>query len=126
MSSTAARFGQIVEQRRLQLDLTQLDVHAAGGPSNSTLTSIENGRLEELTRATARKLDKGLQWEQGSARVAWQGGDPTPLQPSPATPRTPDELESVRRHVAQAAIDDGLRYRLLALIDESQERGATG
>lgn len=68
MSSNAQRFGEYVKARRLELDLNQLEVSAAGGPSNSMLTTIENGRLGELTRATARKLDKGLQWEPGSAR----------------------------------------------------------
>lgn len=124
MSTNAQRFGQIVLARRLKLDLNQLEVSAAGGPSNSTLTAIENGRLEELTRATAKKLDRGLRWEPGSARVAWQGGDPTPLLE--ATSPVRDDLGAVRRHISEAAIDDGLRRRLLAVLDDSQERGAAG
>ena len=123
MSTNAQRFGQIVLDRRLELDLSQLEVGEAGGPSNSTLTNIENGRLEKLERATAKKLDKGLRWESGSARVAWQGGDPTPLMT--AAPRARDEVDELRRYISEAAIGEGLRLRLLAVLSESEERGAT-
>ncbi len=79
MSSNSERLGKAVLKRRNDLDLSQLDVHAGGGPSNTSLTKIENGLLETLTRVTARKLDAGLQWEQGSAKAVWNGGEPTPL-----------------------------------------------
>lgn len=125
MSTNAHRFGQIVLARRLALDLNQLDVSAAGGPSNSTMTNIENGRLEELTRATAKKLDKGLRWESGSARTAWQGGDPTPLLTAPQ-PVAHDDMDALRRYIGEAVIDEPLRRRLLAVLDDSRERGATG
>lgn len=69
-----------VKWRRGNLGLNQLEVWQAGGPSNTTLTEIENGRLETLTNSTAKKLDKGLQWEPGSAMAAWRDGTrPTAL-----------------------------------------------
>lgn len=77
-SKGAERLGQFVRERREALDLNQLEVHAAGGPSNSWQTLIENGRLDTLSRLTARKLDRGLRWEPGSARRVWEGGEPTP------------------------------------------------
>lgn len=80
MSSNAERFGMVVMTRRLELDLNQLEAGAAGGPSNTTLTAIENGRITDLSRTTARKLDKALQWEPGSAKRTWLGGDPAPLE----------------------------------------------
>lgn len=79
MSSNADRLAAEVLSRRKELDLTQLDVWQAGGPSNTTLTKIESGGIDDLTRTTARKLDEGLQWERGSARAVWDGGKPTPL-----------------------------------------------
>lgn len=121
MSTNAQRLGEYVLARRLELDLNQLDVHAAGGPSNSTLTNIENGRLEDLTRATARKLDKGLRWQPGSARSIWDGGEPIPLGGRPAYRE--DDLEELRRHIGAADVDDALRKRLLDVIDEGV-RGA--
>lgn len=124
MSTNPVRFGQIVKARREELDLNQLEVAAAGGPSNSTMTAIENGRMHDLERATAKKLDKGLQWEPGSARVAWQGGEPTPLLTTVRAATSP--LESLRAHIDGAAISNGLRLRLLAVLDDEVERGAAG
>lgn len=80
VSSNAERFGQMVLKRRTQLDLTQLEVDAAGGPSNTKQTEIEGGLLEKLLPNMAKKLDAGLRWEKGSARRTWDGGDPTPLE----------------------------------------------
>ena len=123
MSTNAHRFGQIVLARRLELDLNQLEVAAAGGPSNSTMTAIENGRLEDLSRATAKKLDRGLQWEPGSARLAWQGGTPVPLLPvSRAQPH--DDLDAIRRYVSEARIEEELRHELIAVIDAHERRAA--
>lgn len=82
MSSNAQRLADAVLARREELALTQLEVAAAGGPSNTTLTVIENGLTANLTNATAKKLDRGLQWAPGSARTVWLGGDPTPLETS--------------------------------------------
>src|SRR5687767_7491695 len=76
MSSNAKRLGEYVLRRRTEPDLTQIEAWHAGGPSNTTQTTIENGNLETLTRATARKIDAGLGWEEGSARKVWNGGEP--------------------------------------------------
>lgn len=89
MSTNADRLGKAVLARRKQLDVTQMEVWQSGGPSNTTLTAIENGETTSLVRATARKLDVGLRWEPGSAKRVWEGGDPTPL-PAP----TPDEFSA--------------------------------
>lgn len=77
MSSESIRLAEAVLHRRIELALSQLEVAAAGGPSNTKLTEIENGRLESLTPATAKKLDKGLQWAAGSAMTVWRGGEAT-------------------------------------------------
>lgn len=91
MSSNAERFGLIVRARREQLDLIQTEVTAAGGPSNTKMTEIEQGRLMDLSPLIAKKLDKGLRWESGSARRTWLGG-------------TPNALESVYAPSLEAAI----------------------
>ena len=80
MSSNAERFGLIVKEWRERRDLNQLEVSQAGGPSNTKMTEIENGRLVDLTPLMAKKLDKGLRWVEGSARRTWLGGEPTPIE----------------------------------------------
>ena len=79
MSSNAGRLAEAVRKRRAELEMSQLEVQAAGGPSNTWQTLIEGGRLETLTRITARRIDAGLQWEEGSARDVWEGGYPRAL-----------------------------------------------
>jgi hypothetical protein len=79
-SNPAERFGRIVHERRVHLDFTQADVTKHGGPSNTKQTEIENGLLASLLPNMAKKLDRGLQWEPGSARRTWLGGGPTPLE----------------------------------------------
>lgn len=73
-----------VRARRAHKDWTQLDVYNQGGPSNSTLTAVEDARPPGPSRSTLRKLDVGLQWESGSARRVLEGGEPTPLEATPA------------------------------------------
>jgi hypothetical protein len=73
------QFGRAVLARREELGLSQLDVWHKRGPSNTTLTAIENGRMSDLTPATAKKLDNGLDWEPGGALRLWRDG----VTPSP-------------------------------------------
>lgn len=94
MSSNTQRLGEAVLARRHELELTQLEVWNSGGPSNTTLTTIENGQQTSLSRATARKLDKGLQWVEGSAKRVWEGGDPVPLEAVAGVP--PEVLREVQ------------------------------
>lgn len=50
------------------------------GPSSTTVSDIENGDAAALAAKTFRKLDESLQWEDGSAKRAFDGGDPIPLE----------------------------------------------
>lgn len=116
MSSKARRLAKAVLARRKELDVSQLDVWQAGGPSNTKLTEIENGRTENLTRVTARRLDTGLQWEPGSAKRVWEGGEPTPLI---STRVPPADARLLREQIEAAAeIDDRTREELLRILDE--------
>lgn len=115
MSSTGQRFGGLVLARRNELELSQVEVSDAGGPSNTWLTLIENGRLESLSRVTARKLDTGLKWEPGSARRAWNGGEPTPLLDESFHP---DSSATLRHYIEHADLKPEIRARLLAVLDE--------
>lgn len=119
MSSKAEHLAHHVRARREQLDLSQMDVWMSGGPSNTTLTEIENGRLTNLTRTTARKLDVGLKWEAGSAKAVWEGGEPTPTLPGVSS----KDSAWLRKQIEGAdGIDATTRDALIHMLDE-QERG---
>jgi len=115
-NSPARRLAEAVLKRRADLDLTQLDVWQAGGPSNTTLTKIENAEIDSLARVTARRLDKGLQWAPGSARAVFEKGE----EPAPAVEGL--GLEDARWFAEQiAAADEETRRRIADIL---RERGA--
>jgi hypothetical protein len=101
MSSSGERLGRYVKDRRLRLDRNQMEVWQAGGPSNTTLSDIENGRLKTLTRVTARKLDAGLNWGAGSARAVWDGGEPVELDSEDQSESEELALADLRDAVAE-------------------------
>lgn len=74
------RLSRFVRERRAELGISQDEVAARGGPSSVTLTKIELDRWNPSpTRAqkTLALLDKGLSWDDGGARAAAKGGEPT-------------------------------------------------
>lgn len=98
------KFGAVVAARRRWLGLTRDQVHAAGGPADTTLARIENPTPTTAPpRArTLRRLDEGLRWSPGSAARTLAGGEPDPLdtesaensEPSaPANPLNFSKLE---------------------------------
>ena len=90
-----------VSKRRLDLDLTQVQVWERGGPSNSTLTAIEAARPPAPSRSTLRKLDKALNWEEGSARRCLLGGYPIELEHATRVMWPPEAVDAaLESHVA--------------------------
>lgn len=123
MSTNAEHLARHVRARRDELELSQLDVWQAGGPSNTTLTEIENGRLHNLTRTTARKLDIGLQWETGSARRAWEGGEPTPVLRPGGRPMSSKDSAWLREQIFGAdAVPQETKEELLHVLEEQERR----
>jgi hypothetical protein len=109
----ASRLGDAVKSRRARLGRTQLEIWQAGGPANSTLTSIESGRQTVISTATLRKLDKGLSWEPGTAaRIL--NGEPvnpisTPLENMPTekvAEIASEALSELRRRIRHVPVDD--------------------
>jgi|GEM_PF-6357093 len=76
MANEIERLGRFVSERRKELGLSQIDVWQSGGPSNSTLTGIETGSANKVSRSTLRKLERSLMWAPGSAQVVLDGGEP--------------------------------------------------
>ena len=95
------RFGRIVRARREQLGYQQETM--PHGPSSTTMSDIENGDIQTLAAKTFRKLDESLEWEAGSARLAYEGGDPKPLENRVVlelqSVPTDDLLDEIRRRI---------------------------
>jgi transcriptional regulator with XRE-family HTH domain len=71
-----ARFGAIVNKRRRELGLSLDDVAASGGPSQVTVSNIEQGSTNRPHFGTFTKLDAVLKWKPGSAARAFDGQEP--------------------------------------------------
>lgn len=69
-----------VKRRRVELGLTQPQVHAAGGPSVSMLSKIEGAKRTSYEDMAIARLEKALQWAPGSIEAIRRGGAPTPLK----------------------------------------------
>lgn len=113
MTTDLQKFGQRVRARREELGLTQLQVAAQGGPSNTTQTKIEGGEPPEPSNATLRKVDSGLRWLQGSARALLRDGlEPTPLRdPWPGEDDYLDDPAGRRPWEQRGSSTVGTRFR---------------
>lgn len=91
------RLGRIVRAARGAR--SQQDIRENGGPSDETLSKIEQGNYKPTrsVQSTLEKLDKGFGWAPGSAHAVLAGGDPRPAV-------TSDDLddESVRLRIQLA------------------------
>ena len=91
-----------VNRRRAFLAMSQLDVWQAGGPSNSTMTSIEGATSLSITAATLRKLDIGLKWPLGTALGILKGD----IAPVTAAEMKTEPAGSVGRGLATLIPDE--------------------
>lgn len=71
------RLGDAIRRRRLTLDLSQEELGRRSGVTPVTISRIENGHSAKIR--TLWKLDRGLEWEPGSAEAVLRGGEPTEL-----------------------------------------------
>jgi transcriptional regulator with XRE-family HTH domain len=119
------RLAAAIRKRRTDLGLTQLDIHHAGGPSNSTLTALESGAQQSINNPTLNKLDTALSWTPGTALAILRGEaeDVADLTEVPID----HLLSEIRRRVVQApsATEFGRRTPMPPLGDKSKRR-ATG
>ena len=67
---------QLTKERRLELGLTQAQVHSAGGPAPATLYLLENGCRTSFSPQILRRLERALGWRAGSIRRVLAGGRP--------------------------------------------------
>ncbi len=87
MTDDLANLAHHVKARREARNWSQVHVwKKKGGPSNTKLTQIEAALPPTPSPATLRKLDKGLEWESGSAEIVLLGGEPTELPDADGPP----------------------------------------
>lgn len=110
MIGDVARLGLAVRDRRTRLGLSQAGLWKTGGPSNSTLTNIENGRAVPVSAITLRKLDTALRWRTGSAYTLLYGEES----------RTPISLPGATLHAQDLAAAAAQARRALELFDEKR------
>jgi len=67
---------QLIRERRMELGLTQAQVHSAGGPAPATLYLLENGCRSSFSPQILRRLERALGWRAGSIRRVLAGGRP--------------------------------------------------
>lgn len=108
----AAKLAEAVKARRHQLGLTPDLVKAAGGPSATVLSQIENAYDNDYRLPTLAKLDRALQWPAGTAAALWEGGE------LPSAPAVNDgELEAALDRLA------GLIERVIPLLESIAPAG---
>lgn len=95
------RLGRYVRRRRdKELDMTQLDVQNAGGPSTATMRLIEGGHQEGYSTMTIAALETALGWEHGSAAKILRNGEPD-LKPAQPEPEPEPEPEPQNHYAAE-------------------------
>lgn len=128
------RFGRIMFERRTQLGMTRDEVHAAGGPSDTTLARIEKPSLDTAPPRpkTLRLLDAGLKLVPGNAALTLAGGnlqgieelhadeqlpEPEPeLATKPSMPSHADEADPLT--FRRVSVDVSVVQRLIAASEQ--------
>jgi hypothetical protein len=67
---------KVIKERRLDLGLTQAQVHSAGGPAPATLYLLEHGCRTSFRPEILGRLERALGWRAGSIRRVLAGGRP--------------------------------------------------
>lgn len=77
------RLAQYLERRIAELALEYAEVCRRAGISDETLIKIRKGM--KARGSTYHKLERALDWAQGSIATILAGGEPTPIQPESAS-----------------------------------------
>lgn len=68
--------GRAVARRRWELGLTQQEATQRAGVSGTLWSEVERGRRENLSAASAYKIEMALEWPDGTVAAFLEGGDP--------------------------------------------------
>ncbi|MBL8926338.1 MAG: helix-turn-helix transcriptional regulator [Pseudonocardia sp.] len=67
------RLGKAIEDRRFERGLSQEQLVKRGGPSHQTVRNIERGLVADYRPTTFRKLDRALDWLDGTSEKILRG-----------------------------------------------------
>jgi transcriptional regulator with XRE-family HTH domain len=90
------RLGEAIRARRAQLGMTQQEVAQGGGPSDVTLSAIEQGTPRTYHQRTKMALERALRWRSGAVESILAGEDPAgwELPETPLAAENPTEVTS--------------------------------
>jgi len=89
------RLAQLMDDRRIELDLAWEEVARRAGVAGLTLRRIRSGE-SALSRRTAAKIERALEWLPGSVEAILAGNGPTPIpEPAPPKPLTALQREAL-------------------------------
>ena len=108
------RLAQYARERREYLGMTQVDLVAAGGPAQRTITLIETAARTSYQNAVIKRLEHALKWEPGSVRAILAGGEPAGM--TAGAPRGLRYQDSLLRQIAELTdITEDERKAFIAL-----------
>jgi hypothetical protein len=86
VDTTRAHLADEMDVRRIELGLRWTEVARTMPMSVQNLARIRNGEIT-VTREAAAAIERALRWQAGSVRQVLAGGEPTPLEGTPAIGR---------------------------------------
>jgi hypothetical protein len=106
------RLDTLMNERRLELNLTWRDVAARAGLSYEVLRGLRNGTggVRELTAA---QVARGLDWAPRSVLDILKGGDPVPAESQSQIPADAPLCTYEREILAAEGISDDTRLLLI-------------
>ncbi|RXS78866.1 XRE family transcriptional regulator [Streptomyces sp. TM32] len=72
------RLAEAIKDARQALRLTQVDLASAAGVSESTIQNLEAGESRSRIPTSLPRVERALNWREGSAQAVLEGGEPTP------------------------------------------------
>lgn len=97
------RLAGLMEERRLDLELTWREVALRAGLSYESVRALRAGDEGNPQPLTLRKIDKGLEWRPGSSRrILYEGGDPEDVL-------SPEERRTLERYARPVSAPEGER-----------------
>lgn len=94
MDRSADHLGEVMEERRLDLDLEWNDVAAAAQISPANLRSIRKGKTNPQP-LTTRRIERVFRWKAGSLDAVRNGGQPVPEDATPSDVRAEPTLHEL-------------------------------
>ncbi|WP_280462221.1 helix-turn-helix domain-containing protein [Nocardia carnea] len=125
--------GQVALARREELKLSKQAVHAAVGLNPLTISKIESGEAGRIRKDTLARLDRVLQWRDGSAKDALTarlppreiGDSPEPVPTVLYIPFPADLIQTtvnMAEEIAEVAAGDERLAEIVGTVDTVADR----